>query len=525
MRQALFHNSTDLVYAYWRKAHQHIALFLKPIYAEYNDKFEITNQVEIDNRNLEIKRYKEFHYVLGALILYTENFNLLSKSMSFTQSIPAKYYLVPNTSIELIHEYISIKSYFTEPIYYESRYSFPDTAGVETNEIILMWIRRYFSILFLRQYEIGNNFSSNYFEITLPQLPETLLELSHWKESIEILRDNIKFYLEKDILQKINIAYLFKTEILEEKKQVEPIKMLNEYIKSIEEKYQEIQRIQKLSSNKIDEFKKNSVKKIKSTFQKITQVTNSNYVKEVNLVGPSFIGLSRHDILTKGAFAENQDISYSGSSSITAQGIIIEMLYYLTVSFATISSIKYSVYYDDIFKAIDKLNISGTEKEKYIIISIGVNFNHIKSFNTPQKLTEKEDVFYYDNIQIVEIGYSQADIVNNSLFIMEKTDLPSLTKHDLTEETIKKYNLELIDQEYKIYGNILDLNEYPNIKEEIEKKYSGKEDLSKSVLSFVGVKYELRWDKKAKAIKIKVYNSFDQYGNINNLSEIKPIKI
>jgi hypothetical protein len=354
-------------------------------------------------------------------------------------------------------------------------------------------------------------------------LPSTLDELSYWKEKIEILCENIRYFIEEDldVVKSLNIYDLFEETVLQSKGQKHPVKVLEQYIKEIEQKYTQVQVEQPIAKNKEIEFKEASIKRIQEAYKIISPLINPDYVEEVNLLDPSFIGLPRYDILKRGAFANNQDISYVGSASITAQGVALEMLYYFTVSFASLAITKYSVYDDDVFKAIDKLSIFN--KNEYVIVSIGVGIAHMKAFNNPDKLIENGSTYCYDGIEIVEIGYSQADIVNSSLFVLKRKDFPSLTKHELNQEIIAKYKFELIDDEYKIYAKIINLNEDQNLQKEISQTYSGTENLSMSVLSCVGIKYELRWRKGSIATQIQVFNSFQQNGNTSEINSIVPI--
>jgi len=84
IRQSLDYGREDIIMSYWKNAHQHYSFNLQSIYEERNTDFKITNQTEVTYRENERKRFLEFHYALGGLLVYSRKYNLLKRLMSFT---------------------------------------------------------------------------------------------------------------------------------------------------------------------------------------------------------------------------------------------------------------------------------------------------------------------------------------------------------------------------------------------------------------------------------------------------------
>lgn len=528
MRQALFHNNDEMIVSYWHKAHQHIAYILKPLSRQYNEGFTaVINEEEVIGREQRIIRFKEFHYVLGAMVLYCSKLEVLNKMMYYSNMktpLPV-YFLVPDSFTTLILDYIKFEDQLMNPVYYEGNYSFPNISGVDANNIILVWIQRYFAILFIRQYGIPKQYHEDFYQIDLPNLPNTLADLTDWKEKMYSLKYWVNHYMknEENVLDELELSELYKENILKERGQDSPQKVLDDYIKFIEEKYAKVKEEQPIATTKREEFDNYAIEIITRNLTPIQRATSNINVEDGNLEMSSFIGQPRHDILEKGVFAEDQDISYGNFMESTAEAICMEMEHYFTISFAIIKNkIPYTVAFEDLFNAIDKLQIDNT----FIIISMGLSISHRMRYNKPIGLEEVDGIYKYKDVEIVEFGYSQLSELNRAFYVMKRKDLPFLNIHPLQDKTIDKFKYDLINDDYKIYTNVLDLNKEENrtIREEIEKTYTNKEELSEKVLACVGVSYEIRWQKGAKCIQIKEYDSFTHRGSPTSLSAINPFE-
>lgn len=532
--EALFYDNQTIIFSYWKSAHQTKNSALLNFNKE---KSFMRNDKNAQNKLGEIERYKEFHYVLGALLLYKEKYKLLLRCITFSQSKPIVYQLVPNNFIELIEDFLNIKQGLLDPFYYESKQPFPDlSGGVDSNDYIVMWINRYFALLFIRQYQLKYEYTVNFGSNNMPSVTgKSLNELSYLKERMEILKWNVEYYLKDEkngVLKELDLTNIGEVYVLNEGTPPNPEKDIEDYIKAIEKEYNRLKETQSIAKTKEEEFKDKTVKIIDEAYKGIGKALNKKEIKREEIQHPNFplyIGGMRKDILPRGAFATNQDILYMGTSSITAKGLSLEMKYYFASSFERVVRKTYAVYRENLFDALNRLQLN----DEYIIIDINVSLMMVAALNNEESNIEIEgdEISYISQnkkkIQIVSLSAAPYESVNHSLFILKHDDLPSLIKHDINDINNKSendYMLDILDGKGKIYGKIIDLNKEDDLKEKISETYNGKEKLSESVLSVVAINYELRWKKEAKAIQIQIFSSFERKGDITKIEDIEAIK-
>lgn len=521
--QLIFYDNQEMIYSYWSSAHQ-VLVF-------HQNDFEYNNFLYSENINNtpQIERFKEFHYLLGALLLYSEKYKLLSKCIRFTHSQPSRYVLVPNDMEDLINEYTNLKTGVSSPIYYQLRFTFPELTGVAANDYIIMWLNRYFAILFIRQYQMKYEYTVSYDCNNLPSLDgKNNEELVHLRNRMEVMKRNVEYYLDdsnREILKELGLDDFNKGYLLNKETPPNPIEDLSTYISNIKNKIDEVKITQELSESKIGEFKEVTKKVISNTLNDIGKALNTQVVREDEIIYPNYIGRSKRDILSKGGFVDNQDILYFNSTSITAKGLASDIKYNFSVSFGRAVKKSYSVYRDSLFDALDKLELN----ENHIIAAIGLNVEMVAGYYSKKSKIEKEsdNIYFLSNkrvrIAIITLSSISFESLNNSLIVLKKSDLPYLKKHDVDNKLKEKYKLEEIDDTNMIYGSIIDLNKDNNIKEEVLKVYSGNEVLDESVLSTVSVSYELRWKKDACATQIQVFSPYETKGDITVIDDIKPI--
>jgi hypothetical protein len=513
--QSLHYNRVDFVISYWRKAHQLFDLFMKKIHPEYDNSYiEIKNQIEIDKREKERKDFLDFHYALGGLLMYKQKYEVVSEIMYYTQQQPPKYVLVPEKMQDVIERYMQIdQNEYLNPVYYEQRYQFPDIQGVNSDGMIRMWIKRYLAILFIRQYTLHEYYINSQL-LTMPQPPEELSELNRWKEELNSLEYFINDYLsQKKVLNNLGLGKLYNSNWFDDNKKETPTILIENFKKQIDDKFDKIKKDQPIAKTKEKDFQEKTVLHLTPIFNKYQNIFSN---KEIINYQSHFIG-GRKDILDKTAFAENQDVAYINTNSITAQGIGIEFEYYATNTLILMSPQKYFLMENDVFLAIDKLNI---DPKNFVIISVGLNLKYFSRIN--EGLRSETDEWYYNGIKIIELGNYNNDLASQSLFIMKIEDLPNIVFKPTSTDIRDEYGLDKIDSTYNIYAKLVDLSNPNNkkIKERIEQK-NNLDDLSKSVLSFVNINAEIQYKPKVKCIQIRGFSQFDDRGKANRLEDIE----
>lgn len=515
--QALHYDRDDFVMSYWRKAHQLFNFFLKPADKKHDDKFQIINQEEIENREREREAFLEFHYALGGLLMYLKKYQLLKEVIYWTNQQPPKYVLVPERMEEVITRYMDVskKGGYINPVYYEQRYPYPNISGVNADGIIQMWIKRYLSILFLRQYTLHSYYTySN--PLNMPAPPNSLSDMKCWNDELDSLERYTNNYLsDKDVLIELGLSDITENNWFANNSKEHPTDLISKLKKEIDKQFDQKKQNQEISPDIYAEFKAQTIKTLTNTFKSYSEVFRGNIESNYKSL---FIG-GRYDVMEKAAFAANQEMSYANSDSIVAEGVSLEFGYTALNAFALMHPKKYILKEEDIFKSIDQLNL---DSERFVIVAIGVNVNYFSMLKI-QGLKQENETWQYNGIEIIDIYNQMNDFVRQSFFIIKKADLPAMVYNEVSEKIISKFSLQKIDDVYNIYANIIDLNKAENqpIKNEISN--SNVDDLTKAVLVCVGINTEIKYKQDAKCMQLKIFYQFEDRGTVNTLSDIQSI--
>jgi len=518
--QSILYEREDFILAYWRKAHQLCNLFMKIPYREYGDTFGIvTNQTEIDKKEKERNDFLEFHYALGGLLMYKQKYNTIKELMCFTKSMPPKYVLVPERMQEVIERYMQIdKEEYINPVYYEQRYWFPDTYGVNSDEVIKMWIKRYLAVLFIRQYTL-HEYYVNSNRLIMPTTPNSLSELNHWKDELGSLEYFVNDYLsQKDTLRELGLEQFCNPNWFEENNKVKPSVLIENFKTEIENNFNRIKTEQPIDKDEEKKFQEKTINLLKPVFEKYSKIFTNN---QIGNNYQSYYIYGQHYILEKNAFAENQDKSYINSDSITAESVDMQFQYYALNSFILIFPQKYLLVEKDLFLAIDKLNIN---TDDFVIISVGLNIDYY-SYLQIGGLQKENDKWLYNGMEIIEINNYTNDLVSQSLFVLKREDLPNMIFNKINKEQKNKYQLKNIDDTFNIYAGLIDLNKLENkeIKKEVEQK-NIEVDLSQKVLACVDINVEIRCKQNIKCIQLKAFSQFEDRGKANKLEDVACIE-
>jgi hypothetical protein len=514
--QSISYDKTDFILSYWRKAHQLFSLFMPKIYPEYNSTINIKNQVEIDKREKECNDFLEFHYALGGLLMYKQQYETIKELMNFTQSQPPKYVLVPERMQQVIEWYMQIDRWeYHNPVYYEQKYQFPDIYGVNADGTIRMWIKRYLAVIFIRQYTLHKYYiHSN--PLTLPQPPENLSELNRWKGQLSSLDFFVNDYLsQRDVLEGLGLGQFSNPNWFEENNKTNPSVLIENFKKEIEDKFNHVKKEQSIDSDKEQKFKEKTIEYLRPILEKYSNLFKNKQIGndyQVHYIKGQYY------ILEKTAFAENQDMSYINSDSITAESVAKQLQYYALNTFILMSPLKYFLIEKDVFVAIDKLKI---DSENFVIISVGLNIDYF-SYLQIDGLQKDNDKWSYKGMEIIEINNYMNELVSQSLFILKKEDLPNMVCNEINNQFIEKYHLEKIDDTYNIYTGLNDLNKLGNeiIKQAAEKD-NNQTDLSNSVLACVDINIEIQYKQRVQCVQFKAFSQFDDRGKSNKIEDIK----
>lgn len=521
--QALSYDKEDYIMSYWTVAHQFYDLTL--LHTNMDHSGGEANEENRAEREKAQKAFLELHYALGGLLMYLRKHKLLRKILRYSKQIPPKYVLVPESLEDVIDQYMATSERLEQdPFYYARNYQHPDMDAPfgDTLESIPRWIKYYLGVLFLRQYTLVGEVGLFPPRLKLLTPPKDLHKLRYWEEGLDELRQLINdIRKDKDLLSELGLSDLCSDDWFRERGKKLPNDLIDELQESVNRTKEEIQRTQSLDSQKVERFKQSTKEILGPVLKFCSQISRD----ETNPTTPSnehssskehslFVG-GGNILVKKEAFGESQGIGYGEVDTITAEQIALNISRSLSNGFQLMSAEKYVLQTKDVFNAIDRLNL---DPEQFIIVAMGVNLPFfLASGITNLEEGEGGKEWSYKGMRIICIDSNEW--MGVSMLVLRKADMPLIRHEKTNKDTISRYGLKSIDEEDRIYTNIIDLNQHQELKKELENDRN--EDLGDYVLVCVELKIEMRYKLNAPCIQLKIFSSFEDRGSTNTPSEVK----
>ena len=496
----LIRNNTDYMSKFWSHSNQYFWTELKDI-VRYLDN---SNKGEVEEREQERKRFLEFHYAVGGLLLYSKNYEALKYIFSYSQQTPPKYELLPYKMRDIFdwveffrNEYKQIPKFF---IGYD-RYQFPNLDSVGTREQVVFWICRYLCVLFIRQYKLLKTlyYSKTTNQPYLNDLP--LMELYNWKESITYFKFCLNKVLEdREALEQLELWNTY------ELKYSEIDKFIIELEQSIDKYILDRKERAELSQEKIKQFYASSKEILENCFEEYLPINNPEDFDtdfKVTFSGESVL-------FNKSCFVDDDIPCMDYDSSLANFISRYSIKKYIPNSFLGAETKSYLLNNNNLLEGIGRII---NDKEEDIVIII---FN--AGDDTSQKLNNSQ---YKEKV----IPLPATDL-RNTIFILEKSNLPNIEIADISKEVKQEPQMKKISDEWNIYGTVIDINLPGN--EAIKEKwiddinYYQKENKLQILLGLLFVGH-IKFKSDRKIIQININNEFEELGTENKLSDLEPL--
>lgn len=504
---SLSNNREDLLIKFWGNTHQYLSVNLNYIQPEYDygNNLQCKNQEEIEERNKEREIFLEFHYALGGLILYSNRPNLIKKIFFYTTSIPPEYLLLPRHMTQIFEAFFKFWDPYERVFpWITEKYSFPGLDGLNADRTIKYWICKYISILFIRQLNIQTYYTGE--PDDPPRLSQELPEKRFWAENIKYFRQILEKVLEENesLLKELNYS-LEKDLYIKKIEEIEKL-ILNDFERSQVEVLPQ--------KDKVEKFIEASGKILHPVFDSFKKLANSDEIIEIddskiyNIQG-------LHYITDKGEFTDN-GVAHLNFDSFLAQSIRNNYCDAFFKIFNSVASKKYVFGQENIFKAIDKLNL---DADTHIIVIFGSVYldYFIENLKVPGLKVDS-----YNDIPILTYPGGIYGI-SNSFFILSKSDLPIIEYKELDDEIVNLYEVKRILDNYNVYAGVSDLNKNKTLRDQIVKEESEKDkNLKKSIWKGILFITLLKWKSEVKMIQILMKNNFDIQKKQNSLKDITP---
>lgn len=500
----------EFIMYHWQTSHQYLTFSLRYIQPEYDfksNRLNAKNQEQIDKRKSSRKKFIEFHYALGGLLLYTERYKLIKRIFNYTTSTPPKYELLPDSMAEIFDTYNEMRDPFDRKYpFIEHVFPFPDLDGLNSGAVIKKWISSYMALLFLRQYSIFP-YLIIMKPLEYPQPPKTQGKIRQWIDGLEFFKKLVTQHLANRSLCEATSLNFITEEWCKSNNVAYPIEFIDNFKKKLEEAYEANAKNLPISQEKVNRF-------IDSTRETIEPVVNAylpiSNKSDLGDQAEKWFLSGQTMIQDKDVLSENPQTDHLNFHSILGFELSQEIKDQVASTFVIKTHKSFVLKPEDIFRAIDAIGIDS----HYLIIGFGVNLDHYLQEIKVQSLSSNA----YKGAKFM--SFETTRITDSVLFILKLSDLPSIKTLPLEASIISKYSLEKISDTLNLYASVVDLSKDPTLRSELKVERS-EDELNKSALLTIGILLEVRWKKDVQVIQLIEYSEYRQRGMPNSLTEVK----
>lgn len=515
LRILIFYDKDEWIMEYWESASQKIALYKRAIYqSPYDEKGELDTK-----KKEQREEFLEFHIMLCSMLLQQKKYELLEQMLSFTQTEPPSYPLVPSTFSEIVDIFNRVKHNISaDPIHYESRYRMPKMHGITEGKIAGA-ANCYLALLAYRIYAICWNYYGHEFVLNTGALPNTLSELAslgnnlkRFKYWIERIRDD------QELLQVVGIRSLDeeidnKAQLYDREDFLRPDLLVSNMQYEIHKKMENLKITSPLNDEKVASEKKELTYNIRRAMEGYEDLLKKRFEQEKYLDLNSSIS----EPFLNTAFSGNSDVNHFNIAGSMSSSMLENFRnLFASAFFLKHSNTDYKLSSDDLFEAIDKLALN----EQHYIIAFGIYFDYyIGSVEGLEK--ESTHKYRYNKIRILSLDCS-TEYFSQMLYIMEYDDRPFLYFLEPLEEEQQNLLLKKADKSYGLWLSIKKISEHPDLLTEPLKAQLGDKANQYSLftaiwrpgLFFKGETYPM--------VSIKVKYRLTDEGDYDSVDKVKP---
>lgn len=496
-------DSSRLVKMFWANSSQYFDYILKVVFPDYDlQQGTIVNQNQLDKRNEERNRFLEFHYALGGLLLYRNQYKTLKYLFEYSQSQPPKYVLLPDTMTQIFHWFENFRNEFKHITPIDLKYYFPELDNLGNRRQVNYWICCYIAILFLRQYSHYQYYTFQDFTAQ-PNLPNEVTKLSSWLDSISYFERCLNNVLSNEKL----IADL-EFEKLTKEKSNEFSLFISNLKEAIKNKIGQQKLGAELSDEKISKFYSHSNEIISKAFE----VYKPIFIEKSEDHSKSELTFSingERTLMSKSAFTDN-DIPNLNYDTVFAGYIATNKIKRLIPNaFLLARTKRHLLNKENVLLALAKIIGSNNH-----IIIIGVNIGY-QLKGILEKSNFKKYIQYIPSTE-----YHSQD----TLFILRKNDLPAIEYKELKEDELTELQLQPINKLLNLYASVIDINKDENksIKDKwnLENEPDNQDLKVQLAISFLSIIY---WKTEREIIQINIASDYIEQGIQSDINDVEQL--
>lgn len=519
LRLQIFYGKDEWVMDYWEQASQKYDLYMDNVSTYTINPLTNTNftEEEAKQHNEERKRFLEFHVMFCAMLLQQGKYSLLKRILSFTQSQPPVYPLVPSTLTECFEMLSYLNGIYTNyPFLLDRRYPMPQLKGI-TGGKILGAANTYIALLTYRLYDLSYYPFGVGYVFSIPSAPHKSQDIHTERENIEILKfcikkiESKKDYLKcldfievSDAISNINRVYKEKVKCLD--------CYINDYINRLNEKDKDLRVYQEYDIDIVEKLKKDIYNEISSELDKYQLFYNNPKTDNTKVYR---INASVCQLYPNQAFVDKPSVSYVDIDTNISDGVKYKFSHFFATTFLVRATQQLNIASQDLFETFEKLKLNNN----YIVISFGVYWDyHIGRIKNFVKTNDLE--YSYNNIHIYNYKCRSKGL-SDYIFILEKNYLPYLKFIKPDKDWIDKYHLEIKEDQYNIGLGLQKIVKNKSLLTEDEFKNIDGDPNELSLFSCI-VLANIYWKSDCKMLCVKYMHFGIDNGNTEQVEKIKP---
>ena len=224
--------------------------------------------------NNERKRFPEFMYALGGMMLFEKRYKVLKGFFNHTTSQPPSYDLLPLSIVQIFIAFVEfIDPYRIHVDGQLERYYFYQYSGITGEGLVRYHTGQYFALLFLRQWSIVP-FLVAIQPFKFPQPPAYQNGKQNWLVQICYFRRLVQeVYSNQELLQATGLGFLTDHWCHENDKPL-PLPWIDEFEQSIKDAFEAAENQQAVSDEKAEAFYTASANILRSTLEEYADIFN-----------------------------------------------------------------------------------------------------------------------------------------------------------------------------------------------------------------------------------------------------------
>ena len=504
----LFYDQEDWVYEYWSAAVQVYDHQLARLY-EGTPSFDNPDVViaaeDVNKRNAQRKRFKEFHITLCASVLREKRYDLLEKLIDYFYAMTPEYEypLVPSSVSEIQEAFQMINESPRLDFGAEGYYPMRGMKGI-VDGIIMGSVKRYLTLLYVRVFSNIGRMKSTYVNY-----PITIGGLKRLDEDVDYLQRTLPSVLDnKDLMNILSFEDSSKAK-------GEMWAVLKDIKDGIVVKEKDIKKNKPNAADIVEEnlsdVKELVERKLGDYSQFVRTPKKNEDLKTFYLRGVSSY------LFPNEAFQHDAGISYVNMAGSVAGASLSNIQHGIASVFYQKEQKLFRINNEEIFASLDRLKLDG----EYTIVAFDIYLEYYLHKNVKGFVKEKGN-YSYNGIQIFCLHGGPSELVTQKLFVMKKTDMPSLSYIAPNEGNINKYELKLLSEDYNLYGSVVKLSENEILLKGVD-NLSEDEALNYSLFN-VFVNAKMAWEQAAPVVCIKLMYDLKDNGTSDALDSVKPFE-